>query len=133
MSTKEHHHAGFQIHLQTSRDRALQEQVAKLMFGAGDVPTPSADSVSLMSEMLLQYWDHLEFLKRVWLQASQVLHELHTATPARARLRVSDFLHALEGDPKKYARAQDLMELQKELVEHRRMDLSRFGGSPGKE
>ncbi|KAJ3055800.1 hypothetical protein HK097_009183 [Rhizophlyctis rosea] len=89
-------------------DHALQQQVARLMFGAGDVPTPSADTVRLMEDMLVQYWSYL---------AQNIADEA-----SGNRIQVKHFLAALKNDPKKLARAQDLLEMQEELSRARKVD-----------
>ncbi|KAJ3034441.1 hypothetical protein HDV00_005020 [Rhizophlyctis rosea] len=87
------------------KDDKIAQQVAKIMFGAGDVQNPSADTVHLMEDMLLDYWAHL---------ATKV-NKISTG----ARITTNHFLQALQDDPKKLARAQELLHMSQELVQAR--------------
>ena len=53
---------------------------------------------------------------------------------ATAKVKTSDFLHVLRKDPNKYARAKELLALDKELKQARATfdidDLAKSGGNP---
>lgn len=71
-----------------SRRKVLYpKEIKQLMYGSGDVPNPLDESVEVMDECL--EW----FLVDLCNQALQNAHG--------GRLRTTDFLTALAGDPKK--------------------------------
>ena len=73
--------------------------VGLLMAGFGDVGKPSSDSVLLMEEMLMDY-----------------IHDLCTETQSQSKtVRTKNVLFALRNDPKKLARAQELLKMEAEL------------------
>ncbi|KAJ3303294.1 Transcription initiation factor TFIID subunit 13 [Kappamyces sp. JEL0829] len=71
------------------------------MYGFGDVSQPLQESVDVMDELL------------DWFVAD--LCESAAKKSSTTKLKTSDFLSALEGQPKKLARAHELLTLDKEL------------------
>ena len=77
-----------------------QQQFARelrlMMYGFGDDANPRPDSVEVMEEILLQY-----------------LHDLCSdaakVSKMRGTVKVEDFIFALRKDPKKHARAEELL------------------------
>ncbi|KND00397.1 uncharacterized protein SPPG_04720 [Spizellomyces punctatus DAOM BR117] len=79
--------------------RVFTREVRLLMYGFGDVAHPSQDSVELMEEMLTTY-------------ISDMCEKVQSINP---KPKTADFLHVLRRDPKKRARAHELLALDKEL------------------
>ena len=71
------------------------------MYGYGDSPNPQQESVDVMEEIL--EWYILDLCEKA------------LKTQTGSKLKTSDFLHALAKDPKKLARAHELLTLDKEL------------------
>ncbi|KAI8921416.1 hypothetical protein PhCBS80983_g02381 [Powellomyces hirtus] len=81
------------------KKRPFTREVRSFMYGFGDVPNPSADSVELMEEMLLTY-------------LSDLCSKVRQTNP---KPKTADFLHVLRKDPKKLARAHELLALDQEI------------------
>ncbi|KAI9015114.1 transcription initiation factor-like protein TFIID subunit 13 [Gaertneriomyces semiglobifer] len=87
------------------KKRHFTKEVRVLMYGFGDVPNPSQDSVELMEDMLTMYLSDM---------CKQVRKHSTTAKP-----KTADFLHVLRHDPKKLARAHELLALDRDLKKAR--------------
>ncbi|KAI8826886.1 transcription initiation factor IID, 18kD subunit-domain-containing protein [Fimicolochytrium jonesii] len=85
--------------------RPFTREVRTLMYGFGDTDNPSPDSVDLMEELLLTY-------------LSDLVTEAQRTAP---KPKTSDFLHALRRDPKKLARAHELLAMEVELNNARKV------------
>ncbi|KAJ3277097.1 hypothetical protein HDV01_000149 [Terramyces sp. JEL0728] len=83
------------------RKRQWGKDIRALMYGFGDDPNPLPETMDVMDELL--DW----FITDLCEQAQK-----KSTTP---KLKTSDFLAALENDPKKLARAHELLNLDKEL------------------
>ncbi|KAI8585832.1 Transcription initiation factor TFIID subunit 13 [Geranomyces variabilis] len=79
--------------------RPFTREVSSFMYGFGDVKETRPDSAELMEEMLLTYLSDM---------CAQV------KTTAR-KPKTADFLHVLRKDPKKLARAHELLGLDQEI------------------
>ncbi|RKP00008.1 hypothetical protein CXG81DRAFT_2522, partial [Caulochytrium protostelioides] len=80
-------------------------EVARLMYGFGDAPTPHPDTVELVTLLLHEY-----------------LQEYCTAVLAAAggrKPKLPAFLHALRHDHKKLVRVHELLALDQELTSAR--------------
>ncbi|KAL2919932.1 Transcription initiation factor TFIID subunit 13 [Polyrhizophydium stewartii] len=86
------------------RKRQFVKEVRSLMYGFGDVPNPLPESVELVDELL--EWYMIDLCER-------------SLKKATGKLKTSDFLGALAKDPKKLARAHELLKLDKELRQAR--------------
>ncbi|KAJ1555338.1 hypothetical protein HK096_003622 [Nowakowskiella sp. JEL0078] len=76
------------------------------MYGFGDVPNPAQDSAELMEDILL------DFINDLCISASR--------SSQTTKVQTRDFLHALRKDPKKLARARELVVLDKQLQDARK-------------
>ncbi|KAI9101103.1 transcription initiation factor IID, 18kDa subunit [Phlyctochytrium arcticum] len=79
--------------------KVFTKEVRMLMYGFGDVSNPSPDSVDLMETMLNTY----------------ILDLCESAAAINPKPKTNDFLHALRKDPKKRARGQELLALDKDF------------------
>ncbi|KAH6563017.1 hypothetical protein BASA50_011384 [Batrachochytrium salamandrivorans] len=96
--------------------KQFEREVRGLMYGFGDVPNPLNESVELMDELLV--W----FIRDLCEKAQN---------KAISKLKTSDFLGALAKDPKKLARAHELLKLDKELKSARAaFDVQELAGVP---
>lgn len=82
------------------RKNVFGKEIRALMYGFGDHSNPLPESVAIMDELL------------EWFMV-----DLATRASARtcSKLKTSDFLAVLEKDEKKFARAHELLNLDKEL------------------
>ncbi|KAJ3011718.1 Transcription initiation factor TFIID subunit 13 [Thoreauomyces humboldtii] len=85
------------------KKRPFTKEVRNFMYGFGDVPNPSADTTDLMEELLLTY-----------------LADLCSQIPSNRKPKTTDFLHALRNDPKKLARAHELLALDQDIKNARK-------------
>ncbi|KAI8907825.1 transcription initiation factor IID, 18kDa subunit [Gorgonomyces haynaldii] len=81
------------------RKPQFQREIRQLMYGFGDQQQPLQETVDIMDELL--EW----FIKDL---ADEALKH-------STRVKTNDFLNALKDDPKKLARAHELLTLDKEL------------------
>jgi transcription initiation factor TFIID subunit 13 len=87
------------------RKTLFAKDIKALMYGFGDVSNPLPESVEVMDELL--EWFIIDLCERA--QRKSTFQKLKT----------TDFLLALENDPKKSARAHELLALDKELKQAR--------------
>ncbi|KAI9202175.1 transcription factor TFIID complex subunit Taf13 [Polychytrium aggregatum] len=80
--------------------------VKQMLYGFGDVINPAPDTVDLMDEMLQ------EFIVDLCLEAMK---------SSNNKVLLNDFLFALRHDPKKYARAHELLEMAKKIARDKRI------------
>ncbi|KAI8811685.1 transcription initiation factor IID, 18kD subunit-domain-containing protein [Cladochytrium replicatum] len=105
------------------KNRLFTKEVKVLMYGFGDVADPAYDSAELMEELLMDYLNDL--------CAKAARHA------PNSRVKASDFLYALRNDPKRLARAHELLSMDRELKAARKMfDVDEMsaagaGGNPG--
>ncbi|CAO3585643.1 unnamed protein product [Absidia cylindrospora] len=86
-----------------------------LMYGFGDVPNPSADSIALMDDLVIDY-------------ITEMCQKVSKVSESRGKLRVEDFKFVLRKDPKKLARVEELLYMNedirkaKQLFDEKEMD-----------
>jgi transcription initiation factor TFIID subunit 13 len=85
----------------SKRPVQFQKEIRQLFYGFGDDINPLQESVEVMDEML------------DWFIAD--LCKVAQRKSSTARVKTSDFLAALNQDPKKLGRAHELLHLDKEL------------------
>lgn len=78
-------------------------EIKKLMYALGDAANPAPDSVLLMEELLLLELNHF----------ANIINDNRSGNA----LRTSDFITALKDDPKKLARAKELLAAEKQRKE----------------
>ncbi|KAK9762386.1 Transcription initiation factor TFIID subunit 13 [Basidiobolus ranarum] len=72
------------------------------MYGFGDVPNPSADTVNVMEDLVIEY------ITGMCLQAAKVADR-------RGKVKVEDFKFALRKDPKKLTRVEELLYMSEDI------------------
>ncbi|KAI9500718.1 hypothetical protein GGI25_003916 [Coemansia spiralis] len=87
---------------QFPRHKLFNRELALLMYGFGDVMTPSSESVDVLEDILIDY------INNICLQAAKVAGR-------RGRVAVEDFKFILRKDPKKLARVEELIAMNKEI------------------
>ncbi|PVV04259.1 hypothetical protein BB560_001243 [Smittium megazygosporum] len=78
------------------------------MYGFGDSPEPDKNSVDLLEDMLIEY------INDICVQSAKV-------SKKRAKVTVNDFKFALRHDPVKLARVEELISLNKEIENARKL------------
>ncbi|KAI8070841.1 transcription initiation factor IID, 18kD subunit-domain-containing protein [Gongronella butleri] len=86
----------------TVRKGMFSKDLKLLMYGFGDVPHPSADSIALMDDLVIDY-------------ISEMCQKVLTASETRGRIRVEDFKFVLRKDPKKLARVEELLYMNEDI------------------
>ncbi|KAI8927273.1 transcription initiation factor IID, 18kD subunit-domain-containing protein [Entophlyctis helioformis] len=98
------------------RKRVFVKEVRNLLYGFGDVPNPLPETAEALDELLEWYITDLCDM---------------AMSRATGKLKTSDFLGALAKDPKKLARAHELLKLEKELKNARAaFDVQEIAGVP---
>ncbi|KAJ2160862.1 hypothetical protein GGF46_001919 [Coemansia sp. RSA 552] len=87
---------------QFPRHRLFSRELATLMYGFGDVSQPRSDSVDVMEDILIDY------INTTCVQAAKVAGR-------RNKVTVDDFKFVLRKDPKKLARVEELIAMNKEI------------------
>ncbi|RUS30319.1 transcription initiation factor IID, 18kD subunit-domain-containing protein, partial [Jimgerdemannia flammicorona] len=86
----------------TVRKGMFLRDLKSLMFGFGDVQNPSADSMAVLDEMVI------EFITDMSLQAAKVADK-------RGKVKVDDFKFILRKDSKKLARVEELLYMSEDI------------------
>jgi len=84
------------------KKRNFTKEIKTMMFGFGEVSNPISETVDLIEDLVVQYVHDMSIKA---LQTSQ----------KRGKLTTEDFVHAVRNDPKKHARAQELLKLEEEI------------------
>ncbi|SAM05973.1 hypothetical protein [Absidia glauca] len=100
-----------------AKDRKLAKssRLKLLMYGFGDDPNPSADSIALMDDLVIDY-------------ITEMCQKVSKVSESRGKLRVEDFKFVLRKDPKKLARVEELLYMNedirraKQLFDEKEMD-----------
>ncbi|GAO50961.1 hypothetical protein G7K_5078-t2 [Saitoella complicata NRRL Y-17804] len=93
----------------------FNKDLKNLMYAFGDDQNPSFDSVNVLEDILVDY-------------ISEMCHEAsRIAGPTRSKVKMEDFKYALRNDSKKLGRVEQLLAMNKEIAEARKM----FDDEPG--
>jgi transcription initiation factor TFIID subunit 13 len=84
-----------------------RETVAYMMYGFGDAKEPDPDSIALMEDMLVEY-------------LTNVAHRSMEVAERRGRMQTEDLLYVIRNDRKKFARVDELLEMNAKLKDARR-------------
>ena len=112
----------------TAHRKLLQKEIRQLLYAFGDSAAPREDTVSCVEDLLLQYIigttqrahdvaaaGH----RRSMINSGQILIA-GANTGAAVRVKTEDLLFVLRDDPKKLARAEELLFMNEELKKARR-------------
>ncbi|CAI7777786.1 unnamed protein product, partial [Closterium sp. NIES-53] len=78
-----------------------------MMYGFGDDPEPLPETVELVEEMVIEY-------------ITDLVHRAQEVAARRGRLTTEDVLFLIRKDPRKFARARELLAMNVELKEARK-------------
>ncbi|GJP74404.1 hypothetical protein CLOP_g4989 [Closterium sp. NIES-67] len=78
-----------------------------MMYGFGDDPEPLPESVELVEEIAIEY-------------ITDMVHRAQEVAARRGRLTTEDVLFLIRKDPRKFARAKELLAMNVELKEARK-------------
>ncbi|KAJ2398869.1 hypothetical protein GGI23_002989 [Coemansia sp. RSA 2559] len=87
---------------QFPRHKLFSRELALLMYGFGDVISPLPESVDVMEDILV------DFINSVCVQAA-------TVSGRKNKISIEDFKFILRKDPKKLARVEELIAMNKEI------------------
>ncbi|KAJ2723475.1 hypothetical protein GGI07_002598 [Coemansia sp. Benny D115] len=93
---------------QFPRQKLFSRELAMLMYGFGDSNAPLPESVDVLEDILVDY------INDTCLQAARI-----SAKPSK--ISVDDFKFVLRKDPKKLARVEELIAMNKEIEMARNM------------
>ncbi|KAI9228534.1 MAG: transcription initiation factor IID, 18kD subunit-domain-containing protein [Piptocephalis tieghemiana] len=94
------------------RKRVFTKELLLMMYGFGDAPNPSLDSANLLEDMVSEYVVDLSLEMARCMDRSST----RSSAPGPTELRL-----ALRNDPKKLARAEELLRLQEEINRTRKL------------
>ncbi|KAI8086380.1 transcription initiation factor IID, 18kD subunit-domain-containing protein [Halteromyces radiatus] len=86
----------------TVRKGMFAKDLKLLMYGFGDAPTPSSDSIALMDDLVIDY-------------ITEMCQKVSKVSESRGKLRVEDFKFVLRKDPKKLARVEELLYMNEDI------------------
>jgi len=78
-----------------------------MMYGFGDAKEPDPDTIELMEDMLVEY-------------LTNVAHRSMEVAERRGRMQTEDLLYVIRNDRKKFARVDELLEMNAKLKDARR-------------
>ncbi|KAJ1798865.1 hypothetical protein LPJ59_002218 [Coemansia sp. RSA 2399] len=87
---------------QFPRHKLFSRELALLMYGFGDAISPLPESVDVMEDILV------DFINSMCVQAA-------TVSGRKNKISVEDFKFILRKDPKKLARVEELIAMNKEI------------------
>ncbi|KAJ2847398.1 hypothetical protein IWW36_003874 [Coemansia brasiliensis] len=87
---------------QFPRHKLFSRELPTLMYGFGDTSPPLSESVDVLEDILIDY------INNVCIQAAKV-------SGRRSKVTVDDFKFVLRKDPKKLARVEELIAMNKEI------------------
>ncbi|RKP14857.1 transcription initiation factor IID, 18kD subunit-domain-containing protein [Piptocephalis cylindrospora] len=94
------------------RKRMFTKDLLLMMYGFGDAPSPSLDSANLLDDMVSEYVVSLSLEMARCMERNSS----RSSAPGPVELRL-----ALRNDPKKLARAEELLRLQEEINRTRKL------------
>ena len=86
---------------------AFAKDMAYMMYGFGDAKEPDPRTIELMEDMLVEY-------------LTNVAHRSMEVAERRGRMQTEDLLYVIRNDRKKFARVDELLEMNAKLKEARR-------------
>jgi len=86
---------------------AFAKDLAYMMYGFGDAKEPDPRTIELMEDMLVEY-------------LTNVAHRSMEVAERRGRMQTEDLLYVIRNDRKKFARVDELLEMNAKLKEARR-------------
>ncbi|CAN1234697.1 Transcription initiation factor TFIID subunit 13 [Linum perenne] len=86
----------------------FQKDLQRMMYGFGDDPNPIPESVALLEDILVEY-------------VTDLTHKALDVGSTRAKISVEDFLYVIRKDPPKLNRSTELLSMQKELTQARKV------------
>ena len=92
---------------ETDARATVDATVAYMMYGFGDAKEPDPDSIELMEDMLVDY-------------LTNVAHRAMEVAERRGRMQTEDLLYVIRNDRKKFARVDELLEMNAKLKDARR-------------
>eukprot|EP01091_Cochliopodium_minus_P006997 TRINITY_DN16940_c0_g1_i2.p1 TRINITY_DN16940_c0_g1~~TRINITY_DN16940_c0_g1_i2.p1 ORF type:complete len:100 (-),score=33.55 TRINITY_DN16940_c0_g1_i2:134-433(-) len=96
----------------------MQKDLQEMMYGFGDDKKPNKDSIALVEDFVNQF-------------VTAMTKEASTVT-TKPRIKTEDLLFVLRRDPKKYARAEELVKANKEIAKDKSVnDKASFGDLSG--
>lgn len=90
----------------SSSTRQFQRELRLMMYGFGDSSKPLDESVELMEELVM---DHLMDWCRQSFAAASSINMNPSSQNQRKKLKLENFLHSIRKNPKKFARAEELL------------------------
>lgn len=89
------------------RKKHFTRELRYMMHGFGDDPHPYNETVDMVEDLVV------EFITEMTLKAMEV--------GKKGKIHVDDLLFLLRRDPKKYARIRDLLQMNEELKQAKRI------------
>ncbi|KAI9307124.1 transcription initiation factor IID, 18kD subunit-domain-containing protein [Cunninghamella echinulata] len=86
----------------TVRKGMFAKDLKLLMYGFGDDPNPSGDSIALMDDLVIDY-------------IIETCQKVAKLSESRGKIRVEDFKFVLRKDPKKLARIEELIYMNEDI------------------
>ncbi|GAO50962.1 hypothetical protein G7K_5078-t1 [Saitoella complicata NRRL Y-17804] len=111
----------------------FNKDLKNLMYAFGDDQNPSFDSVNVLEDILVDYISEMvrappcPSLGSLTLARPQCHEASRIAGPTRSKVKMEDFKYALRNDSKKLGRVEQLLAMNKEIAEARKM----FDDEPG--
>lgn len=92
------------------RTNLFTNDLKSLLYAYGDVSNPHPETVAVLEDILQEY------IAAMCFEAYRVAKAAN-----RQKLKVDDFKFALRNDPRKLGRVEELLTLQKEIAEAKKM------------
>jgi len=89
------------------RRGAFAKDLAYMMYGFGDAKEPDPASIELMEDLLVDY-------------LTNVAHRAMEVAERRGRMQTEDLLYVIRNDRKKFARVDELLEMNAKLKDARK-------------
>ena len=89
------------------RKGTFAKDLSYMMYGFGDAKEPDPESVELLEDMLVEY-------------LTNVAHRAMEVAERRGRMQTEDLLYVIRNDRKKFARVDELLEMNAKLKDARK-------------
>ena len=89
------------------KKKYFSKELRYMMYGFGDDPNPYNETVDLVDDLVV------EFITEMSLKTMEV--------GKKGKMHVDDLLFLIRRDPKKYARIRDLLQMNEELKQAKRI------------
>ena len=93
--------------VQSKKKRLFSRELRYMMHGFGDDPNPYNETVDLVEDLVV------DFITEMSLKSMDV--------GKKGKIHVDDLLFLIRRDPKKYARVRDLLQMNEELKQAKRI------------